>query len=327
VTDLQIPSANRAGQSTMVEQARAMAEVRAMMAIAQENPRVISRSRDRMHDACSQMALAERAQFRFNRGGSQVSGPSIHLARELARCWGNMDYGIKELYRNDYAGESEMLAFAWDIESNTRNSSGFIVPHKRDAKGDVVILTSMRDIYENNANAGARRVRETIYAVLPVWFRKEAEMLCLKTLENGDGKPLAHRISHAIEWFRTKGVTEKQLVDKLGKPEGHWTAGDVATLVVVWKSLEAGETTVDLEFPTVFTRTEDVTDSRPEPRAITTAPTAKSWQDRQPDTVPLPGDVPATYKCEPCGMVGDHFEDECPGPQTGDDDDGTPTPG
>ncbi len=299
----------------MVEQARAMAEVRAMMAIAQENPRVISRARDRMHDACSQMALAERSMFRFNRGGSQVSGPSIHLARELARCWGNIDYGIKELYRNDYAAESEMLAYAWDIETNTRNSSGFIVPHKRDAKGDVVILTSMRDIYENNANAGARRVRETIYAVLPVWFRKEAEMLCLKTLEHGDGKPLAHRISDAIALFGTKGVSERQLVDKLGKPEGHWTAGDVATLAVIWKSLEAGETTVDLEFPTVFTTTEDVTESRPAPRQEITPPTAKSWQADPPpaedESGPPPAEgIPADYVCDACGKVGHHYNDD-----------------
>ena len=49
-----------------------------------------------------------------------------------ARCFGNLDYGIKELERSDALGRSEMLAFAWDIENNVRAELSFIVPHKRD---------------------------------------------------------------------------------------------------------------------------------------------------------------------------------------------------
>jgi hypothetical protein len=65
------------------------------------------------------MALANRAFYSVpNRG----NGPSVHLARELARIWGNLDYGVKELRRDDAAGESEVLAFAWDQQTNVRSS-------------------------------------------------------------------------------------------------------------------------------------------------------------------------------------------------------------
>lgn len=276
-----------------------------------------------MLDACSQMALAEKAFYRYNRGG-QVTGPSVHLARELARCWGNINSGVKELYRNDFALHSEMLAYAWDIETNTRQEHGFIVPHKRDTKSGVVALDDMRSIYENNANAGARRLRECIFAVLPLTFRTEAIARCYKTLEEGDGKPLSHRITAIIERFGDFKVRLPQLEDKLGKPEGKWTAGDVATLTVVGQSLAAGEATVEDEFPNTFTRGEDiavpvtaVTAGAVE-HAVPQPVKTEQWQqppadgERAAGNAPMPG---PDYLCDICQIAGDHFQDDCPGAQ------------
>lgn len=277
-----------------------MAEVQAMMAIARDNPRSISLARSRMTDTCSQMALAERAFYRFNRGG-QVTGPSVHLARELARCWGNITSGVKELYRNDFAMHSEMLAYSWDIETNTRQEHGFIVPHKRDTKSGTVALEDMRSIYENNANAGARRLRECIFAVIPLWFRVDAQKLCMETLQKGDGKPLAHRVDEIIKRFTDFKVRQAQLEDKLGKPEGKWTAADVATLTVVGQSLAAGEATVEDEFPTAFTRAVDILPAGP-----VAAPVA--------EPVAGPERPPADCRCDVCGKVGEHFQDDHPLP-------------
>jgi hypothetical protein len=113
---------NVATQATAVETARAIAEVQAAAFVAQQMPRSIQRARADMLEACQQLALAERAFFSFRRSGQSVTGPSIHLARELARVWGNIDYGIKELRRDDSGGESEMLAYAWDLQTNARNT-------------------------------------------------------------------------------------------------------------------------------------------------------------------------------------------------------------
>ena len=71
-------------------------------------------------------------------------GPSVHLARELARIWGNMDYGVHELSRDDARGMSEIRAYAWDQQTNMRSSRTFQVPHARMAKG-VAILTRSED--------------------------------------------------------------------------------------------------------------------------------------------------------------------------------------
>src|SRR5690348_2255114 len=163
----------RASQATQVEQARAIAEVRAAVMIAMDRPRDRTAAINEMREVCGIQALAERAFFRVPRGGQTVNGESIHLARELARCWGNIDYGVKELARDDIRGQSELLAFAWDLQTNARSEIVFVIPHQKAVKGGNRPLTSTQEIYENNASFAGRRLRETIFSVLPVWFKAE----------------------------------------------------------------------------------------------------------------------------------------------------------
>jgi hypothetical protein len=247
------------GQATAIEQSRAIAEVKAAVVVAQQCPRDVNAAVEMMRESCAHPALASRAFFRYSRGGSQITGPSIHLARELARLWGNIQYGIKELRRDDQAGESEMLADAWDVQTNTRSSSIFIVKHKRDTKNGQKDLTDLRDIYENNANQGARRVREAIFAVLPPWFIEEAKDLCMRTIEHGGGKPVATRIADAVNWFKGAHVRVAQIEEKLGRKRSEWEAADVAQLEVIARSIRNGETTTADEFPVQRASAEDFT--------------------------------------------------------------------
>lgn len=249
ITAPNVPAPSHLGQATAVEQSRAVAEVQAAVVVAQQRPRSIQTALAEMEQSCRVMAMAERAFYRYNRGGSNVTGPSVHLMRELARCFGNLQYGIAELRRDDSSGFSEMQAFAWDVQMNTRSAQIFVVPHKRDKRGGAVDLTDLRDIYENNANQGARRLREAIRSVLPPWFVEKAVELCNQTLKDGGGVPLAQRISQALAWFEQRGVTKKQIEAKLGRDADAWTPQDVAQLSIVMTSLHRGETTVEEEFP------------------------------------------------------------------------------
>lgn len=253
-TDLtQLPAAlARPTQTTTVEAARAVAEVAAAVQVAQLNPRDMRRAWTDMQAACSRTGLADVAFYRVQ---SRGSGPSVHLARELARIWGNLDYGVHELSRDDVNGMSEVRAFAWDQQTNTRSSRTLQVPHqrmvkdKRTGKNERSPLVDLGDVYLNNQNIGARAVREAIFSVLPKDFVEEAKAICRRTLEHGDGKPLVERVDALVAAYAGLFVKVPQIEKRIGRPRGQWTAADVADLGVVYRSITQGETTVNDEFP------------------------------------------------------------------------------
>jgi hypothetical protein len=264
-----IPAPASLGQMTAVEQARAVAEVQAAVVVAQQVPRDMGRAVADMRDACGRRGLAERAFYSVPRkGGKPVTGPSVHLARELARIFGNVQYGVHELRRDDEAGESEVQAFAWDVQTNVRSTRTFVVPHARMKAGAREKLVDLGDIYLNNQNVGARAVRECINTILPAWFTDEAEERCHTTLNEGEGKPLEERIDEMVSAFAGIEVKVEQLEHRLGRKRGSWTPGDVAQMGIVYRSIQRRETTREEEFPQKRVTAEEITEqngAEPEP--------------------------------------------------------------
>lgn len=235
-------------QTTAVEQSRAVAEVQAAVVVAQSVPRSITRAYAEMREACGRTTLAQKAFYRVpNRG----SGPSVHLARELARIWGNFQYGVNELRRDDTEGVSEIQAFAWDVQTNTRSTRTFQVPHERMARKQRQKLVDLGDIYLNNQNVGARAVRECIFTVLPPWFTEDAQAICQRTLSGGGAEQsTADQVSAMVKAFRDLGVTEAMLEDRLGKKRGQWGPGEIAQARVIHSEVSRGEVRVEDAFET-----------------------------------------------------------------------------
>ena len=241
-----------ASQATTIEQSRAVAEVQGALTVAQQRPRDIIRAMNAALETCKTIEMAERAFFKFPRGGKSITGPTIHLAVELARCWGNIKYGIAELDRDDHDGRSEMLAIAWDLETNTQSTMTFIAPHKRDKRGGAEVLSDLRDIYENNANMGARRLRECIFRILPPSLIERAKSQCMATLKDGGGRPLVERLANMIQAYEKIGVARDRIEQKSGMSVNKMTELDVANLQVSWQSINRGEISAEQEFPKVL---------------------------------------------------------------------------
>lgn len=229
----QIKPLNGAGsEATKIEQARAVAEVAAAIQVAQSFPRSADSVRAQMQQLCTSYAVAAEAFYEVpNRG----SGMSVHLARELARIYGNVDYGVRELSRTD--GHSEMQAWAWDQETNTRNTRSFIQPHEKSTRQGRKQLTDLNDIYLSNQNTGAKAVRECIFAILPGWLKAEAGKLLGETLKRGEGVPLPDRIADAVQAFTGRGIPQAQLERHVGRGQAQWREEDVAALHRVWASI------------------------------------------------------------------------------------------
>jgi hypothetical protein len=225
-----------------IESSRAVAEAQGKLVIAKQFPRNEQLAYAKAMEACKRKSLAEKAMYSYPRSGSTISGPSIRLAEELARCWGNIDFGIKELSQKD--GESEMQAYCWDMETNTMSSQTFVVAHVRDTKKGQVRLTEQRDIYENNANMAGRRLRARILAVLPPDLVEAAVNECKKTLAGNNDTPLIDRINNMVVAFGKFGVKIDTIEKRLNRKIDTMTAEDISEYIGIYNSLKDGNSSV-----------------------------------------------------------------------------------
>ncbi|WP_316276310.1 hypothetical protein [Bacillus velezensis] len=227
------------GVTTEAMVSRQAQEVQAAMVIAKKFPRDVYAAFDRIKKACERRLLAENAVYEFPRGGTKVSGPSIRLAEALAQNWGNIDYGIMELEQK--AGESSVMAYAWDLETNTRQTKIFTVKHERKAKGTVTKLNDARDIYEMVANQGARRLRSCILGVIPGDIVDAAVDMCQKTLINGHKEPLEDRLRNALSTFKKEfGITKEMIEEYIGSNVDAFTEQDFLKIGRIYTSLRDG---------------------------------------------------------------------------------------
>lgn len=214
-------------------------EVQAAMVIAKKFPRDEVESFNRILRACQRKGLAEGAMYEYPRGGTKVTGPSIRLAEAMAQNWGNIDFGILELEQK--SGESQVMAYAWDLETNTRQTKVFSVPHMRGTKRGNVPLTDPRDIYEMVANQGARRLRACILGVIPGDVVDAAVEECHKTLVSGNKEPLIDRVRKGIKLFEDKFSVTKEMIEKyIGCKTEAFSENDMLRLNNVYRSLRDG---------------------------------------------------------------------------------------
>jgi len=234
---------DRINQGTVaIEASRAIAEAQGKLVIAKRFPRDEVAAYAKAMEACQRPKMAEKAFYAFPRGGQTVEGATIRFAEELARCWGNIDYGIKELSQDD--GKSEMQAYAWDLETNAQSVQNFTNPHQREQGKKMVTLTSQRDIYENNANMATRRLRARILAILPSWFVEDCIAECKKTLAGQNDTPLVDRVKKMVVQFAKLGVTQEQIEHRLKRKIDTMNADDFTEYIGIYNAIKQNESRI-----------------------------------------------------------------------------------
>jgi len=220
------------------EQQRAIAETQASMMIAKRFPRDPVEAIDRILNACTRQGLAEEALYSYSRGGTDISGVSIHLAKAVAQNWGNIQHGIRELSQSN--GESTVEAFAWDLETNTKEVKIFQVPHVRYSKAKgYTKLEDPRDIYELIANNGARRLRACILGVIPGDVVENARKQCESTLASkADTSPEA--VKKMVEAFAAFGITPEMIKIRIQRQLDSINPAQIIQLRKIYNSLKDG---------------------------------------------------------------------------------------
>lgn len=257
-------------KSATVEMAtsRQAQEVQAAMVVAKRFPRDEDIAYSRIMKACKRQSLAETAVYEYRRGGQVVTGPSIRLAEVLAQNWGNIDYGLIEMEQRN--GESQVMAYAWDLETNVRQTKIFTVPHFRSTKSGGYALTDPRDIYETVASQGARRVRSCILGVVPKDIVDEAVSACAQTLKSGK-EPISDRVRKMISIFQENfGVSKEALEKFAGCNTDAFTEQTLLSLGRIYTALKDGaakrEDYFEIGKPEATNKEDKTTESEKKPK-------------------------------------------------------------
>lgn len=238
--------------STSIEEDRAVAESQAGFVVAKRFPRNQTEALARVLQSCQRKTLAEQAEYVFPRGGTTVSGPSIRLAEAIAQNWGNIAFGVRELQTIE--GASMVMAYCYDLETNTRSERIFTVKHVRTSKAKgTVTLTDPRDIYETTFNQAARRLRACILQVIPGDVVELAVEACRAILAAGEDDVTPENVAKMVKAFGKFEVTEEMLVARMGMKLSALAPAQMVTLRKIYTSIDHGMSPAAQWFPEAAT--------------------------------------------------------------------------
>jgi hypothetical protein len=229
-------------------QTREQTEIQAALLSAKHYPRDEARCCDVALKAMTRPSMAEAAAYAFPRGGQTVTGPSVELARELARIWGNIRHGLRIVGADEET--IHLQGFAIDLESNARveHEDKFAKKiQRKDKKTGVTqwIAPDERDLRELVNRRGAILVRNAILQLLPADLIDD----CLRAAQETKAKVMRagnkpEQIGRMVSAFEKLGASKGQLEIYLGRPVAEMTDVEFADLSAVYKSIRDGAASV-----------------------------------------------------------------------------------
>lgn len=232
------------------EAARAVAEIRGAILMARHFPRDEDKAIVRINKTCRRFAFAEAAFYAFPRGGTTVQGPSVNLARELGRLWGNVRWG-KRVLRDD--GESILLeAWAWDVELNSfvsdQDTFKNLVQRKNPkTRRTEWVVPDERDKRELINRRGAICTRNCLLQVLPRDVVDQAFDLCKDRVRKGAKDDYEGVVRNLLTNFSALGIEKEHLEGWLARKRGAEAApirsmseDEVVELRGIYTSLKEG---------------------------------------------------------------------------------------
>jgi hypothetical protein len=232
------------------EKQRVIAEMQALIFVAQSTPRNIVAINRKIMENCSRKSFAEKAMYALPRKSGTIAGPSIRLLEMLANSYHNVRFGIRELEVTEEYTKSE--AYCWDLENNIYSSKSFTVRHVRYTKATG--NNRIEDQTEINmivANYGSRHLREVIRRVLPEDLLETAVRECAATLKRKDDPiPISERIKRMHQKFLKVNVSKEMLENRLGHSLETSNEDELDDLYLIFVTLKNGEGKVEDYFQT-----------------------------------------------------------------------------
>lgn len=228
--------------------AREVATVQGQILIAKRFPRDVDLSLQKIERACSRTRLASLAIYQYQRGGTDITGPSIRLAEAVASAWGNVKYGFDVMESN--AISNKVRAYAYDMESNVQAERIFSVSNMRVTRIGQHQMTDPRDIYENIANNASRRIRACILEIIPADVIEYAMECCDKTIRQNI-KITPESLDKLCAAFAEYGVTKIQIEAKIQRNLSSIGTAQYIQLRNIYTSLKDGIAKSEDFFPSL----------------------------------------------------------------------------
>ncbi len=199
--------------------AGAIAQVQMQAMLAKQFPRNYELVRQKVWQACQDPEFAEKATYSFKRGPKQVSGPSVNLARELAKLYGNFRTGGYTVAEDERT--RTVRCWAWDLEGNSQweqdHTFSKVIQRRQEDGTTRWIEPDAQQLIELHNREVAKGVRNCILALIPKSLVLDAQGWCKERLrkqtqENPDGTR-----EKLIRAFGRVGVSAAELSAYLGK--------------------------------------------------------------------------------------------------------------
>lgn len=216
-------------------------EIQSAIILAKRFPRDEDKAFEKLMRACGRTSFAEDAEYSFPRGGQMVKGPSVNLAREAARIWGNVRYGIT-ITRDDQSSR-QIQGWAWDLETNTKPSAEDDFRKLIFRKGKGWIEPDERDLRELTNRRGAILIRNAILQILPKDLIEDALSKCRETLRSNAAQDPDAARKKILLAFSELNINPEMLAAYLGHPVAQSSPAEIADLRAVYKSISDGNTT------------------------------------------------------------------------------------
>lgn len=245
--------------------AAAAREIETALILAAKRPRNEAASVLRIEKACGRPSLAGDAIYSFPRGRQRVTGPSVVLARELARCWGNLRWGCDVL-----PSSPELIhirAWAWDLEANTKVTAedrfkALIQRRTKrtDADGKPItewIEPDERDLRELINRRAAFGIRNCLLQMIPADVVDLALARCSETsAKAARGELTASReevLRNLVRVYDDFGVTQAMIEKRLGKALVEITPEELKDLRTDYRSIKDGNSRAGDHFESAST--------------------------------------------------------------------------
>jgi hypothetical protein len=224
--------------SVTPQQAMAAKEIEGAIIVARKFPRNEDACRSRVMASCARHTFACQTIYGFPRGGKQIEGPSVNLAREMARCWGNVRYGFDVVHDDE---ESRTIrAWAWDVETNTRRSQDASFKKLIYRRSGGWQIPDERDLRELTNKHGETAVRNCLLHVMPPDLAEDAMVASRETMHSDAASNPETARKRVVDAFRTVGVTVEDLEAYLNHPLRQIMPDEITKLRTIWKSISDG---------------------------------------------------------------------------------------